>query len=259
MSMRTIARSSSNRKSASDLASSVLPMPVGPRNRNEPVGRLGSEMPARERRTASLTALTAAALADQPLADDLLHLAAAWRSRPRAAGRWGCRSRPRRRRRSARRRPPRRPAARRRPARSRPSSAARRSASRARGSGRRGSRWRLRGRPRAAAARPRCAAGRAGGAARPRPRATAFSCSQRASSAAQLLLAVGEVGAQPLQPVDATRRRSPCSSANSSIFIRSTGAAELVDLLRRGLDLHPQPRRRPRRRGRSPCRAAGGR
>ena len=57
MSMRTIARSSSKRKSASALASSVLPVPVGPRNRNEPVGRFGSEMPARERRTASLTAL----------------------------------------------------------------------------------------------------------------------------------------------------------------------------------------------------------
>ena len=59
MSMRTMARSSSNRNSASDLASSVLPVPVGPRNRNEPVGRFGSEMPARERRTASLTARTA--------------------------------------------------------------------------------------------------------------------------------------------------------------------------------------------------------
>ena len=59
MSMRTIARSSSKRKSASDLASSVLPVPVGPRKRNEPVGRLGSAMPARERRTASLTARTA--------------------------------------------------------------------------------------------------------------------------------------------------------------------------------------------------------
>ena len=73
MSMRTIARSSSNRKSASDLASSVLPVPVGPRNRNEPVGRFGSGMPARERRTASLTASHRLALADQPLADDLLH------------------------------------------------------------------------------------------------------------------------------------------------------------------------------------------
>ena len=59
MSMRMIARSSSNRNSASDLASSVLPVPVGPRKRNEPVGRFGSEMPARDRRTASLTARTA--------------------------------------------------------------------------------------------------------------------------------------------------------------------------------------------------------
>ena len=73
MSMRTIARSSSNRKSASDLASSVLPVPVGPRKRNEPVGRLGSEIPARERRTASLTARHGLLLPDQPLADDLLH------------------------------------------------------------------------------------------------------------------------------------------------------------------------------------------
>src|SRR5215468_3191527 len=39
MSMRTTARSSSKRNSASALASSVLPTPVGPRNRNEPVGR----------------------------------------------------------------------------------------------------------------------------------------------------------------------------------------------------------------------------
>ena len=60
MSIRTIARSSSNRKSASARASSVLPVPVGPRNRNDPVGRLGSLMPARARRTASLTAVTAA-------------------------------------------------------------------------------------------------------------------------------------------------------------------------------------------------------
>ena len=61
MSMRTIARSSSNRKSASDLASSVLPTPVGPRKRNDPVGRSGSATPARERRTASDTARTASA------------------------------------------------------------------------------------------------------------------------------------------------------------------------------------------------------
>src|ERR1044072_6086460 len=62
--MRTRAGSSSNRKSASALASSVLPVPVGPRNRNEPVGRFGSLMPARERRTASLTAVSAARWVD---------------------------------------------------------------------------------------------------------------------------------------------------------------------------------------------------
>ena len=59
MSMRTIARSSSKRKSASDRASSVLPTPVGPRKRNEPIGRLGSERPARLRRMALATATTA--------------------------------------------------------------------------------------------------------------------------------------------------------------------------------------------------------
>ena len=73
MSMRTIARSSSKRKSASALASSVLPVPVGPRKRNEPVGRFGSEMPARERRTASLTALTAARwpISRSPMTDSI--------------------------------------------------------------------------------------------------------------------------------------------------------------------------------------------
>ena len=42
ISMRTMFFSSSNRHSASALASSVLPTPVGPRNRKEPMGRLGS-------------------------------------------------------------------------------------------------------------------------------------------------------------------------------------------------------------------------
>ena len=54
-----MARSSSNRKSASDRASSVLPTPVGPRNRNEPMGRWGSDRPARLRRMALATAVTA--------------------------------------------------------------------------------------------------------------------------------------------------------------------------------------------------------
>src|SRR6267142_2021044 len=59
MSMRTIALSSSNRNSASAFVSSVLPTPVGPRNRNEPIGRFGSCSPARARRTAFATALMA--------------------------------------------------------------------------------------------------------------------------------------------------------------------------------------------------------
>ena len=60
MSIRTIAAESSNRYSASALVSSVLPTPVGPRNRNDPSGRPGSCNPARARRTAADTAFTAA-------------------------------------------------------------------------------------------------------------------------------------------------------------------------------------------------------
>ena len=59
ISMRTMFFSSSNRHSASALASSVLPTPVGPRNRKLPMGRFSSAMPARERRMASLTFCTA--------------------------------------------------------------------------------------------------------------------------------------------------------------------------------------------------------
>ena len=55
-----MAVSLSKRNSARALASSVLPTPVGPRNRNEPIGRFGSCSPARLRRTASATACTAA-------------------------------------------------------------------------------------------------------------------------------------------------------------------------------------------------------
>src|SRR5579872_3752713 len=50
MSMRSMARSSSKRNSARARASSVLPTPVGPKKMNEPIGRLGSLSPARERR-----------------------------------------------------------------------------------------------------------------------------------------------------------------------------------------------------------------
>ena len=59
MSMRTIACSESNMNSASARASSVLPTPVGPRKRKLPIGRSGSESPARERRSAPETASTA--------------------------------------------------------------------------------------------------------------------------------------------------------------------------------------------------------
>ena len=51
-----MACSSSKRNCASARASSVLPTPVGPRNRKEPIGRFGSDRPARPRRTALATA-----------------------------------------------------------------------------------------------------------------------------------------------------------------------------------------------------------
>ena len=53
------AMSSPNRNSASVLASSVLPTPVGPRKMNEPLGRFGSLSPARVRRIDCDTASTA--------------------------------------------------------------------------------------------------------------------------------------------------------------------------------------------------------
>src|SRR5213079_628980 len=59
MSSRTMAFSSSNRKSASARAVSVFPTPVGPRKMNDPVGRFGSCRPARARRTALATAASA--------------------------------------------------------------------------------------------------------------------------------------------------------------------------------------------------------
>ncbi len=56
MSIRIIASWESNMNSASARASSVLPTPVGPRNRKVPIGRSGSCRPARERRSAVATA-----------------------------------------------------------------------------------------------------------------------------------------------------------------------------------------------------------
>ena len=51
--------SSSKSAFASDFASSVLPTPVGPRNRNDPIGFEGSFIPALERMIASVTLSTA--------------------------------------------------------------------------------------------------------------------------------------------------------------------------------------------------------
>ena len=59
MSSRTILSSLSKSCAAKALAVSVLPTPVGPRKMNEPMGRLGSDRPARERRMASATAVIA--------------------------------------------------------------------------------------------------------------------------------------------------------------------------------------------------------
>mmetsp|Transcript_11213 Transcript_11213/g.31354 ORF Transcript_11213/g.31354 Transcript_11213/m.31354 type:complete len:282 (+) Transcript_11213:304-1149(+) len=59
MSMRTMAASVLNMYSASALASSVFPTPVGPRNMNEAIGLLGSDRPARDLWMASATASTA--------------------------------------------------------------------------------------------------------------------------------------------------------------------------------------------------------
>ena len=60
--------------SASARASSVLPTPVGPRNRNVPIGRSGSLRPARERRSASRDGLDGLLLADHPQVQALLHV-----------------------------------------------------------------------------------------------------------------------------------------------------------------------------------------
>ena len=56
MSKRTSDFSLPNRKAASARATSVLPTPVGPRNRNDPAGRALDFKPARERRIALASA-----------------------------------------------------------------------------------------------------------------------------------------------------------------------------------------------------------
>ena len=50
--------SSSNKASAKAFASSVLPTPVGPKKKNEPIGLVGSLIPAFERIIASVTLVT---------------------------------------------------------------------------------------------------------------------------------------------------------------------------------------------------------
>ena len=57
--MRTRCSGLSNKKLASALHNSVLPTPVGPKNKKLPYGRLGSLRPLRERRIASDTSRTA--------------------------------------------------------------------------------------------------------------------------------------------------------------------------------------------------------
>ncbi len=59
MSIRTMLSSLSNMKFANVLHSSVLPTPVGPKNKNDPIGRFGSDKPARLRLMAFATASTA--------------------------------------------------------------------------------------------------------------------------------------------------------------------------------------------------------
>ena len=85
MSIRTIACSSSNRNSASARASSVLPTPVGPRNRNEPIGRRGSFEPGPGAPDRVGHGLDRLVLADDPLVQALLHVDELGQSRPPSA------------------------------------------------------------------------------------------------------------------------------------------------------------------------------
>ena len=74
MSMRTIGFFSIKKEfRASALHSSVLPTPVGPRNRKDPFGRRGSASPARERRMALATMRHRLLLAHHAFGERLLH------------------------------------------------------------------------------------------------------------------------------------------------------------------------------------------
>ena len=72
MSRRTIAASSSNRNSASALASSVLPTPVGPRKMNDPIGRPGSPQARARALDRQAHPLDGVVLADDPAAQPIL-------------------------------------------------------------------------------------------------------------------------------------------------------------------------------------------
>ena len=73
MSMRTIARSSSNRNSASARASSVLPTPVGPMKMKLPMGRFGSCKPGARAPDRVGDRGDRLVLADHALLEALLH------------------------------------------------------------------------------------------------------------------------------------------------------------------------------------------
>ena len=79
MSILMSASSLPNMNSASALASSVLPTPVGPRKMNEPIGRFGSLSPARARRTALETISIASCWPMTRLVERVLHLEQALR------------------------------------------------------------------------------------------------------------------------------------------------------------------------------------
>ena len=74
----------------------------------------------------------------------------------------------------------------------------------------------------------------------------------------RLLLEVGELALERLQPV--LRRGVAFLLQRLALDLElDDPPVEILDLLGLGFDLHPEPRRRPRPSGRSPCRAGSGR
>ena len=255
MSMRTMARSSSKRKSASVRASSVLPTPVGPRNRKEPIGRLGSDSPARDRRIALATAVTASSwpmtrscstssmrtsFAISPSMSRLtgmpVHLAtisamssSSTSSLSIAARAWS----------SSRR------------------SASPRSRPRGRASCRSAAGRRARGRPRARRARPRVRAFSSCSLSARISVMASFSFCQCATIASRSSASVASSSSIAASRC-CRRRRSPWQRGLLDLEL-ADAPLDHVDLERHRVDLDAQARTRPRRRGRWPCRGAGGR